>query len=260
VSKLQSNSISLYYEIQGEGQPLVFIHGLGSSTQDWEAQVPEFSKSYQVITFDLRGHGQSDKPAGPYQMAMFAADLASLLQSLGIESAHIVGISLGGAVAFQFAIDFPGMVKTLTIVNSAPTMGEQEQAKAEVDRRVGIVQQLGMRAMGQALSANLFPRPEDATLRDRFVERWAANDPQAYIEATRSMLGWDVTNQLGSIQSPTLIMAADQDYSPIAVKEAYIKLLPNAALAVIPDSRHATPLEDPQKFNAVLGQFLAKHP
>jgi pimeloyl-ACP methyl ester carboxylesterase len=66
------NDTHLYYEIHGEGQPLLLIHGLGSSTRDWELQVPEFAKSHRVITFDLRGHGRSDKPAGPYSMAMFA--------------------------------------------------------------------------------------------------------------------------------------------------------------------------------------------
>src|SRR5262245_51159666 len=87
----RANTIQLYYEMDGTGQPLVFIHGLGSSTRDWEAQVPEFSTSFQVITFDLRGHGQSDKPAGPYHMTMFSADLLALLQRLGIGAAHVVG-------------------------------------------------------------------------------------------------------------------------------------------------------------------------
>ncbi len=131
-----SNGIKLYYEVNGTGQPLVLIHGLGSSTRDWEVQVREFSKTYQVVAFDLRGHGRSDKPAGPYTIPLFAADTAGLLKALGIQSAHIVGISLGGSVAFQFAVDCPAMVKTLTIVNSAPgPFMSEEQFKQEVDRR-----------------------------------------------------------------------------------------------------------------------------
>jgi 3-oxoadipate enol-lactonase len=258
--KIQSNNISLYYEVNGKGQPLVFIHGLGSSTRDWEFQVSEFSKSYQVITYDMRGHGQSDKPEGPYQIPMFAADLAGLLSGLNVDATHIVGISLGGAVAFQFAIDYPTMVKTLTIVNSAPSLGgTQEQAQQEVERRVATVQQFGMRAMGEALSPNLFPQPEHAALRETFNERWAENDPSAYIESTRSMLGWDVTDKLGSIQCPTLIIAADQDYTPVTAKEAYVKLLPNAQMVVIPEAHHATPMERPEKFNVALTAFLARN-
>ena len=257
--KLQTNSINLYYEIHGEGQPLVFIHGLGLSTRDWESQIPGFSKSYKVVAFDLRGHGQSDKPAGPYTMSQYSDDLAGLLRALNIPSAHIVGISLGGGIAFQFAIDHPNQVKTMTIVNSAPTLGNPAEVKPEIERRVGIVQQMGMRAMGQALAPALFPKPEHAALREMFIARWAENDPRAYIEATRSMLDWNVTAQLGKIKSPSLIIAADQDYSPVAVKEAYIKLMPNAQLVVIPDSRHAVPIEHPAEFNAALAKFLAEH-
>lgn len=247
----------MYYQDQGQGQPLVLVHGLGSSTFDWEAQVQEFSKSYRVITFDMRGHGQSEKPAGPYSIPMFAADLNALLEALDVTAVHLVGISLGGAVAFQFVLDYPEKVKSLTVVNSGPTLGgTPEQAQQEIDRRVGIVQQLGMRGMGQALSPVLFPKPGHAALRETFIEQWAANDPQAYIEATRSMLGWDVTDRLGEIRCPTLIVSADQDYSPVAAKEAYLKLMPNARLVVIPDAHHATPIEEPEKFNAALRKFL----
>lgn len=254
---ISANAINLYYEVHGDGHPLVFIHGLGSSTSDWESQVPEFSKSYRVITFDLRGHGQSDKPNGPYHIPMLAADLAGLLQALRIPSAHLVGLSLGGAVAFQFALDYPATVRTLTIVNSGPSLGgTPEEARQEIERRVGIVQQLGMRAMGEALAPALFPNSEQATLRETFVKRWAENDPRAYIEATRSLLGWNVEDQLGTIKCPTLILAADQDYTPVATKEAYVKRIPYARLVVIPEAHHATPIEKPEKFNAALKEFL----
>src|SRR5512135_1060782 len=106
MATLRANGINLYYEVTGEGQPLVFIHGLGSSTRDWESQTPEFAKSYKVITFDLRGHGQSDKPVGLDSVPQYADDLAALLKALDVPAAHIVGISLGGGVAFQFAVSY----------------------------------------------------------------------------------------------------------------------------------------------------------
>ncbi|HUH98484.1 MAG TPA: alpha/beta hydrolase [Anaerolineales bacterium] len=260
MSKMLIDEIDLYYERSGQGAPLLFVHGLGSSTRDWEPQVKEFSKNYQVIAFDLRGHGQSDKPAGPYSMPLFASDTAGLLRALGIEAAHIVGISLGGAVALQLALDSPKLVKTLTIVNSAPSLGgTPEQAKAEIDRRVGIVRQTGMRAMGEALAPNLFPKAEHEALRRAFIESWAQNDPRAYIDSTLSMLGWDVTGQVNTIRCPTLILASDQDYTPPASKEAYARLMPEAQLVVISDAHHAVPMEAPDKFNAALKEFLSKH-
>lgn len=257
---ISCNGINLYYEVNGQGQPLLFIHGLGSSTRDWESQVPEFSQSHQVITFDLRGHGQSDKPSGPYSIPLMAADTAALLKALGIQSAHVVGISLGGGVAIQLALDAPELVKTLVVVNSGPAMGTSAaDARKEIEGRVALVQQYGMRAMGEALGPRLFPKPEHASLRQTFVERWAENDPRAYVDALLALADWNVIDQIKSIRCPTLVIAADQDYTPVALKEAYIKLMPDARLIVIPDSRHATPIERPQQFNETLKQFLAQY-
>jgi pimeloyl-ACP methyl ester carboxylesterase len=251
------NTCRFYYEERGQGDALVLIHGLGSSTRDWEVQVDAFAPTFRVITFDLRGHGRSDKPAGPYTIPLFAADIIGLFKGLNIEQAHLVGISLGGAIAFQCALDHPEMLKTLTIVNSAPLLGLNDQeARQEIDRRVGIVQQMGMQAMGQSLAPGLFPKPEHAALRGAFIERWAANDPAAYIAATRAMAGWNVLNQISTIHCPTLILTADQDYSPVSVKEAYTKLMPNARLVVLPDAHHAAPMETPVQFNAALRTFL----
>jgi len=250
-------SATYTYEVHGQSDALFFIHGLGSSTRDWDAQVGAFVEAYQVITFDLRGHGRSDKPVGPYTISMFASDAFGLLEALDMKAVHVVGISLGGAVAFQLAVDHPTLVKTLTIVNSAPALStSEEDARQEIERRVAIVQQMGMRAMGEALSPNLFPKPEQAALRQTFVERWAENDPQAYVEATRSLLGWSVLDKISSIQCPSLILASDQDYTPVAVKEAYAKLMPHAQLVVLPDSHHAAPIENPVGFNAALMTFL----
>lgn len=258
--KIRVNDINLYYEVNGDGQSLLFIHGLGSSTRDWELQVQEFSKTFQVITWDLRGHGQSDKPAGPYSLPMFAADAAGLLQSLNIKSAHVVGLSLGGGVAFQLAIDYPELVRTMVIVNSAPELVVRTlQDRIAIWQRFAIVRLLGMRKMGQVLSRRLFPKDEQMSLRTTFVERWAENDPRAYQEAMRAMVGWSVTDKLGSIKCPTLVISADQDYTPVAVKERYTKLMPNAELVIISDAHHATPVEQPEKFNAALMEFLVKH-
>jgi 3-oxoadipate enol-lactonase len=256
---LQANQINQYYEVAGRGQALVFIHGLGSSIRDWEYQTPVFSKEYLVITYDLRGHGQSEKPDGPYTIAMFTDDLASLLEGLQVKSAHIVGISLGGAIALQLSLTYPAMVRSLTIVNSGPSLGgTPEQAQQEIERRVGIVKQFGMRAMGQSLGPALFPEPKHASKRGAFIERWAENEPNAYIEATRSMLGWDVTDKLSAIYCPTLIVASDQDYTPVAMKKAYAELIPNVQLEVISNAHHAVPIEQPQEFNNTLAQFLAQ--
>ncbi len=257
--KLSLGEISLSYEVTGEGQPLLFIHGLGSSGRDWELQVAFFSSHYRVVTFDLRGHGQSDHPPGPYSIRLFAADTAGLIERLGIAPAHVVGLSLGGMVAFQLAVDRPDLLRSLVIVNSGPEFVVRSfKDLLGVVQRFLIVRLLGMRRMGEVLAERLFPKPEHAPIREMFAARWAENDRRAYEAAMRAIVGWSVTEHLGEINIPTLVVASDQDYTPVAVKEAYVARMPRAELVVIEDARHAVPVEHPEAFNLALQAFLSK--
>lgn len=257
--KLPANGIDLYYERTGEGQPILFIHGLGSSSRDWEMQIPFFSKQYQVVSFDLRGHGQSQKPPGPYSMSLFAKDTAELIKSLGIAPVHIVGISLGGMIAFQLAVDNPELIRCLVIVNAGPEVVVRTMKdRWNVFMRFATVRLLGMRTMGEVLSKRLFPKDEQADIRKLFVERWAENDPPAYSDTMRAIVGWSVTGQIHTIKLPTLVIAADEDYTHVSAKEAFVSRMPQAKLVVISDSRHATPVDSPVKFNEVVDSFLLK--
>lgn len=253
------NGIDLYYEITGEGQPIVLIHGLGSSSRDWEMQVPFFSKHYRVISFDLRGHGRSQKPRGPYSMSLFAKDTAELIKSLGAVQAHVVGISLGGMIALQLAVDHPELVKSLAIVNAGPEVVVRTMKdRWQVFFRFAIVRLLGMRKMGEVLSKRLFPKEEQADIQKLFVERWAENDTRAYLDTLRAIVGWSVVDRIQEINLPTLVVAADGDYTPVSAKEAFVQVMPKAKLVVIPDSRHATPVDSPEKFNETVMSFLSR--
>src|SRR5262249_12800233 len=187
------NDVHLYYELQGSagdmeharGKPVViFLHGLGSSTRDWELQVPHFTSDYRVLLIDMRGHGRSDKSKGPYAMAQFAGDVVALLDHLGIEQVHVVGLSMGGMIAFQLAVDHPQRLRSMVIANSGPEVvprGARE--KLAVWMRFAIVRLLGMRRMGQTLAPRLFVDPEQEALRQTFISRWAENDQRAYLAA-----------------------------------------------------------------------------
>ena len=251
--------IDLHYETTGEGEPLLFIHGLGSSARDWELQVAFFSPDYRVVTYDVRGHGRSYKPPGPYSVQLFADDAAELIRSLDNAPAHIVGISMGGMIAFQLAVDAPELVKSLVIVNSAPELILHTfKERLQFFQRLMIVRLLGMRKMGEVLSARLLPKTEHQDLRREFVERWVQNDKQAYLDSLRALVGWSVSEHLSEINVPTLVVAADEDYSPVSVKETYVARMPRAELVVIPDSRHATPVEQPEALNRAVAAFLAR--
>jgi len=259
MAKMRVRDINLNYEIAGHGQPIVFIHGLGSSARDWEIQIDFFSKEYQVVVLDLRGHGKSDKPPGPYSIPLFTRDTVELIETLGIAPAHVVGISMGGMVGFQLAVDAPELVRSLVVVNSGPEMVIKTlKDRVQVWQRFLIVRLLGMRKMGEVLGGRLFPKPEQSELRQVFVERWAENDPSAYRNAMRAIVGWSVRENIERIQIPVLLVAADGDYTPVHVKAAYVKQIPRAEMVVIEDSRHATPVDRPDEFNRVVLDFLGR--
>jgi 3-oxoadipate enol-lactonase len=257
MTTMKVNGLSLYYEFKGTGEALVFIHGLGSISRDWSFQMEFFSRYFQVIAYDVRGHGLSDKPQGPYSVSMFADDLAHMLKKLGVKDSHLVGLSMGGLIAFQFAVEFPKMVRSLTIVNSWADMRPKNfQDRWMLFRRNVIFRLLNMRRIGETLAKGLFIKPEQAELRRSFVESWAKNHKPSYMAALGAAKGWSVVDRLSEISIPTLVVSSDEDYTPVAAKQTYVDKMPNARLAVIHDSRHAVPVERPDEFNSILLKFL----
>ena len=256
---IQTKNINTYYEQTGEGEVLVFIHGLGSSSADWSFQTEFFSEHFQVLAYDVRGHGQSEKPKGPYSIPLFAKDLANLLGELDIKKAHIVGLSMGGWIAFQFALDYPEMVSSLTIVNSwASMLLKTFKDRKNYFQRTLLFSLFSMRKIGEIVGARLFIKPEQKELLQDFIDKWAKNHKPSYMASFKAVKGWSVEDRLGEITCPALVIAADEDYTPPETKQVYVDKMPNARLAVIEDSRHATPVERPEEFNRVLLDFLKR--
>nr|WP_256675834.1 alpha/beta hydrolase [Pseudomonas sp. R5(2019)] len=251
----------MHYEEYGQGEPLILVHGLGSSCQDWEYQVPALARHYRVILLDVRGHGRSDKPRERYSIPGFSADLVALIEHLNLGPVHLVGLSMGGMIGFQTAVDQPGLLRSLCIVNSAP----QLKLRTPQDywfwfKRWSLARFMSLETLGKALGKLLFPKPEQADLRQKIAERWARNDKRAYLASFDAIINWGVQERIGCITCPTLVITADCDYTPVSLKQAYVDQIPGARLAVIKDSRHATPLDQPNAFNQTLLQFLAAVP
>lgn len=254
----EHDGCSLHYEEYGQGTPVLLLHGLGSSGLDWEYQIPALAARHRVITLDIRGHGRSDKPRERYSIKGFSADVEALIEHLHLEPVHVVGLSMGGMIGFQLAVDHPQWLRSLCIVNSGP----QVKVRSANDlwqwfKRWSLARLLSMQALGQALGKLLFPRPDQADLRHKIAERWARNDKRAYLASFDAIVGWGVQERLSRISCPTLVISGDCDYTPVAVKEAYVKLIRNARLVVIDNSRHATPLDQPEAFNSTLLEFIA---
>ena len=260
---LRTNDAELFYEEAGTGEPVLLLHGLGSSTLDWAPQIDALRGSHRVIALDVRGSGRSRdllKPGGPFSVAQFAADAASLLDILGAAPAHVVGLSMGGLIAFQMAGDAPQTVRTLTIVNSGPELVPRTRDELRAFRMRRIISRVfGPKGMGKMLAKRLFPTPAHEEKRKLFRERMAANDKRAYIASQEAIIGWSVLDRIGGIDAPTLVVASDQDYVPVAAKEAWARRMKHAQVTVIADSRHALPMESPEKLNPVLLDFLGRH-
>jgi 3-oxoadipate enol-lactonase len=256
---LHVNDIDLYYETAGQGPPLLFIHGLGSSSRDWEHQIPYFSRRYRTIFVDLRGHGRSTIARGRYTIPLFAADLAALLKDLNCGPTHLVGISLGGMIGLQLAVEYPGLCASLVSVNCKDdyrlrTAGDLVFA----GKRLFFLLFFGMNGVGRHLSATLFPDPEQALLRQQFIKRWSRNALSPYLRSLQAIGNWSITKRLPEIFCPVLLIAAEYDYTPVTAKETMATAIPDARVVVIPDSRHAVPVEKPAAFNRVVQEFLRK--
>ena len=257
MSTMQVNDVTLYYDQLGNGEPVLLLHGLGSRGEDWAAQTPEFSKQYRVIAPDIRGHGRSGKPPGPYSVPLLASDISRLMDGLGIDSAHLVGLSMGGMIAFQMAVDQPRRVRSLTIVNSAPEVVPHSFREwLMIRQRLLLARLFDPARTAKFLGPRLFPKPEQEPIRQAFVERWATNDKDAYLASIRALAGWSVLGRIGTVECPVLVISGDRDYTPVEAKRAYASRLPNSRLVVIEDSGHATPIDQAERFNECVLDFL----
>ena len=254
------NGFLMRYELWGEGQmPLVLLHGLGSSADDWMLQLPAFAPHYLCVPLDLRGHGTSDKPPGRYSVALFAADVAALLDRLKLGPAHVLGISLGGLVAQQLAMDHAAVVRSLVLINTFPGLWPPpvEVFNTLLRRRGMLLHPRDMAAAAAEVADALFPSPNLALLKEWTERRIAANDPDAYFRSTVAVVRFQPGRRLDRVRCPTLIIAGEADrVVPRVYQERLRYRLPHAQFVSIPDSGHASNIDRPDAVNEAVLTFL----
>lgn len=254
---IKMEEIELHHRLTGRGPLLVFIHGLGSSGEDWRPQIDYFRDRYTVLTMDLRGHGDSPKPPGPYSIAQMAADLSRLLDRLALGPGIVVGLSMGGATALQLALDRPDLVRAAVVVNSGPTFQPSTlKERTIVFVRQALLRLLDLKTTGRLLAAHLFPGPVHKSLRVQFAEKWATNHKPSYLASFEAVIRFNVMDRLAELSMPVLYLAAEFDYTPFGRKQDWARQSPGGEAVMVPGTRHALPREDPEKFNAVLDRFL----
>lgn len=254
------NGVSLHYEITGQGEPLILIEGLGTATWLWWKQVPELSRHFRVVAYDLRGSGWSDKPDEPYSIPMFADDLAGLMDALRIKQAHILGISLGGYVAQEFAIRYPDKVKRL-ILCSTSTNGPHTVPPTPDIIAALMTPVAGRDDLRNRIALSLSPGYAAAHPSD--VEQmlaWRLDNPQpayAYNRQLMSAVGWTSEGRLGQITMPTLVLAGSEDrVVPPQNADILAARIPHAKKDIFQGAGHLVNVEQPQRFNEEVTQFL----
>ncbi|OFW81372.1 MAG: hypothetical protein A2887_03615 [Alphaproteobacteria bacterium RIFCSPLOWO2_01_FULL_40_26] len=249
--------MKISYEEKGEGDEVIlFIHGLGSRGCDWEKQIEFFSKNYRCITPDLRGHGKSQaNESDAFDIVTLASDIISLIEDLKIAPAHLVGISLGGMVAFQIAVDEPNLVKSLTIVNALPAfMPKDLKQKWLFYSRILFVRIFGMKIFAKILARKLFTQKN---LQKKLQESLGKISVKIYLKILKSILGWSVVNKLHTIICPSLFIASENDYTSIEEKRFFAnKVKIKASLIEIKGAKHAVSAEMPDEFNKALLEFI----
>jgi 3-oxoadipate enol-lactonase len=253
------NGLDIHHEIQGEGPPIVFVHGLGATSNVWHAQRMTLSKYCQVIVYDRSGSGRSQKARDGYSIDAWTDELAGLLDHLAVPSAVVVGHSLGSMVAQRFAGKYPQRTKALVLAGAEAELGAEEK-KALTERARTIEVHGLMAVVGPWLTAVLSAATREANpaLAGLAREMFLSNDATTYARHCLALRDGDVRSDHARIVCPTLLMIGDQDLvTPLSWQRQIAAGIANSRIHIIPNTAHMTMLESPAAFNTVLLDFLA---
>jgi 3-oxoadipate enol-lactonase len=271
-------SIELYYEEQGTGDPLLLIMGLAADSQAWVFQIPDFARHYRTIAFDNRGVGRSSKPAGPYTIHEMADETAGLLDVLGIERAHVVGVSMGGMIAQELVLRHPQRVRGLVLACTYP----------EPDSDVESLRQFTLSQFGGSIDASGAMKVDVTTINPlMFVQQLLPSvfnqsfidkelpklfqmfggalqhgfSMEAILGQVGAVMSHRATDRLHQIASPTLVITGDADrLVPPVGSEILAREIPGAKLVKVPGGSHGFNFETPELFNREVLEFLKTVP
>jgi 3-oxoadipate enol-lactonase len=258
---IEANGQTLYHEVHGEGEPLLLVMGLAADTMAWAMQVPAFSARYRTIIFDNRDVGQSSMAAGRYEITDMAQDTLALADGLELESFHLVGVSMGGAIAQEVALAAPDRVRTLTLAMTWPRGGawaaklsELWSARVEHMSREQRVDEL----MLLTLSEDFFENADGvAWLRDLMLQNPHPQSADAFARQLDASSRHDTRERLGRLAIPTHVIGAEHDILvPVWKSSELAELIPGARLSVIDAGPHGANLENAEEFNRLVLDFL----
>jgi 4,5:9,10-diseco-3-hydroxy-5,9,17-trioxoandrosta-1(10),2-diene-4-oate hydrolase len=259
----------------GSGPPIVFVHGLSGSWQNWLEQLPVFARDHRVVTFDLPGFGGSEMPAQEISIAGYARIVDALYEALGIDSAPVVGNSMGGFIGAELAIAFPARVERLVLVSAAGlTIEHQRDERAlavlrTVDKRLAAYagwlgtrsDELARRPRARRMIFGLVAHRPELLPAPLVAEQIRGSGKPGFVPALDALTSYPIRDRLPEIACPTLIVWGTEDkLVPVRDADEFARLIPNARKVVWPQTGHMAMLERPAAFNRLLTAFLAEEP
>jgi pimeloyl-ACP methyl ester carboxylesterase len=265
--QIRAGEIDVNCELSGEGACLVLIHGFTDNLGMWYEQVPVLSEQFELLRYDVRGHGETRTPEGDLSIALFAEDLRALLEALGIERACVLGYSMGGRIALQFALAHPesttGLVFANSGVRSAGARLTEERVAELAERReqmVAMFETGDIEVIADGMAERSFSprfREREPAVFQRYKDVKLRNDPGRYLAIMEAMVqAMASPPDLTQLCCPVLIIAGDRDgFMTIEDARAMETAIPDATLAVLPTG-HAAAVESPQAFNRAVLDFM----
>lgn len=260
------NGVKLYYEITGNGFPLVFSHEFAGDYRSWAPQISFFSRRYQVIAYNNRGYPPSEIPPDPeaYSQDILIEDLYQLLMHLQISKAHIVGLSMGGNIALNFGIQHPELCASLVIAGCGAGSTHREQFEQNIRTTVEKLETEGMKNVAEVYSVGptrlQFKRKDPRgweTFKEQLAEHSAVGSALTFrgVQFNRPTI-FKLEDKLKSLRVPTLVLIGDEDEPCIEPAIFMKRHIPSAGLVVLPQSGHTINLEEPDLFNRMTLDFL----
>ncbi len=257
--RIKANGISIGVDIAGEGPWLIFSHSLGCRKEMWRPQIDAFAATHRVLTYDTRGHGDSDAPPGPYLLETLAQDVVALCAALDIRKCHFVGLSMGGMIGQMLALNAPDLLLSLTLANTSSFYGPAALANWAARRDTAL--SAGMAALVTPSLDRWFTPTFRATHPDALhtAAQWLQDaNPQGYAACCMAIAAIDTTARLNEIDVPVLVIAgADDVATPPSLAQVMHAEISDSRLRVLAGAAHISSVEQAEAFNRVLGKFLS---
>lgn len=257
---VENQGARIYWDEQGQGEPVLLIMGLGYPSAMWHRTRPTLASQYRTIALDNRGIGRSDVPQGPYPIALMASDAAAVLEAASIPRAHVFGVSMGGMIAQEFVLQYPQRV--LSLILGCTAAGGPSAARAEAEATQMLMRRDKM-SPEQAAEAAVPFIYDPTTPRERIDEDLALRrpwfpTPEGYAAQLQGILGWEANSRLGQIVAPTLVIHGESDrLVPPANAKLIAERIPGAKLIMIPHASHLFLTDQTEVAHRAILHFLA---